>query len=34
MGIGLFALPAGILGAALIEEVKGRGTCPHCGKEV
>jgi voltage-gated potassium channel len=34
-GIGLFALPAGILGAGFLEEVQARReprTCPHCGK--
>jgi voltage-gated potassium channel len=34
MGIGLFALPAGILGSAFVEQLRGRVTCPHCGKEV
>lgn len=37
LGIGMFALPAGILGSAFIEELHKRGarkTCPHCGKEV
>jgi len=36
LGIGMFALPTGILGAGFLEEVqtrKGkRRTCPHCGK--
>jgi len=37
LGIGMFALPAGILGSGFIEEVqrrKGRRTCPHCGREI
>jgi len=38
MGIGLFALPAGLLGSAFIEEIQKRHkkplTCPHCGKEI
>ena len=38
LGIGLFALPAGILGSGFIEEVQhrvGRGkTCPHCGEKI
>jgi voltage-gated potassium channel len=34
MGIGLFALPAGILGSAFVEQLRGRVVCPHCGKEV
>lgn len=34
LGVGLFALPAGVLGAALIEQVKMRGRCPHCGREI
>lgn len=35
LGIGLFALPAGILGSAFIEEVQNKkagGECPHCGE--
>jgi voltage-gated potassium channel len=32
-GIGLFALPTGVLGAAFVEEIRGEtSTCPHCGK--
>ena len=34
LGIGLFALPAGILGAGFLEELrkkKGGSKCPHCG---
>ena len=38
LGIGMFALPTGILGAGFVEEIqksKGtRDTCPHCGKEL
>ena len=38
LGIGLFALPAGILGSGFIEEVQhrvGRGKkCPHCGEKI
>jgi voltage-gated potassium channel len=35
MGIGMFALPAGILASGLIERIpkkSSRSTCPHCGK--
>ena len=38
LGIGLFALPAGILGSGFIEEIQRRKTegivCPHCGKQL
>ena len=38
LGIGLFALPAGILGSGFFEEVQTRRRlpekCPHCGKEI
>lgn len=41
LGIGLFALPAGILGSAFVEELDRRRsaepespTCPHCGKSL
>ncbi len=38
LGIGMFALPTGILGAAFVEEIqtrrKGSRLCPHCGKEI
>ena len=38
LGIGMFALPTGILGAAFVEEIQGvkkkRTICPHCGKEI
>jgi voltage-gated potassium channel len=39
LGVGLFALPAGIFGSAFIAELQKRhlpqeGKCPHCGKEL
>lgn len=37
LGIGMFALPTGILGAGFVEAVekkKDNNTCPHCGKEL
>lgn len=38
LGIGMFALPTGILGAGFIEEIQKKKTskkhCPHCGKEI
>jgi len=38
LGIGMFALPAGILGSGFVEEIqKSREeslTCPHCGKKI
>ena len=38
LGIGVFALPIGILGAAFVEEMQKRTRvprlCPHCGKEI
>jgi voltage-gated potassium channel len=37
LGIGVFALPAGILGAGFVEEMGRRekpARCPHCGKEI
>ena len=39
LGIGMFALPTGILGASFVEEmekmkVKEKPSCPHCGKEL
>lgn len=39
MGIGVFALPAGILASGFAEELKSRGDrctviCPHCGMEI
>ena len=37
-GIGLFALPAGIIASGLVEEAKSRAdkqrVCPHCGHEL
>ncbi len=36
LGIGMFALPTGILGASFVEEIQkqkaGRKCCPHCGE--
>ncbi len=36
LGIGMFALPTGILGAGFVEAIRGgkqeKGVCPHCGK--
>ena len=40
LGIGIFALPAGILGSGFMEQVNRRRsrpeirTCPHCGREI
>jgi len=38
LGIGMFALPAGILGASFVEEIErlktGKHICPHCGEEL
>lgn len=38
LGIGMFALPAGILGGGFVEEMRKkqdkRTVCPHCGKEI
>jgi voltage-gated potassium channel len=37
LGIGVFALPAGIFGAGFVEEIGRREKptqCPHCGKEI
>jgi voltage-gated potassium channel len=37
MGIGLFALPAGILGSGFVEELQNKKQskiCPHCGKDI
>ena len=37
-GVGMVALPTGILGASFVEELRrgdpGKKTCPHCGKEL
>jgi voltage-gated potassium channel len=38
LGIGMFGLPAGILGAGFVEEMQNKrrspARCPHCGKEI
>jgi len=38
LGIGMFALPTSILGAAFLEEVNGqaaaKAACPHCGEQL
>ena len=38
LGIGMFALPAGILASGFVEEIqrrrRKRKVCPHCGKEI
>jgi voltage-gated potassium channel len=36
LGIGLFALPTGVLGAAFVEEMRHEAPqrCPHCGKRI
>jgi voltage-gated potassium channel len=38
LGIGLFALPAGIIAAGLVEEARSKPAkhhaCPHCGHEL
>lgn len=38
LGIGMFALPTGILGAGFVEEIQNRRKqptrCPHCGKKI
>jgi len=37
LGIGMFALPTGIIGAGFVEAIqkrKGPHVCPHCGKEI
>jgi voltage-gated potassium channel len=38
LGIGMFALPTGVLGAGFVEEIQRAKqtakTCPHCGKEL
>jgi voltage-gated potassium channel len=37
LGIGMFALPTGIVGSGFVEEIQkrkgGKRTCPHCGKD-
>ena len=37
LGVGLFAIPAGILGSGFVEQMQQRkdaaaGVCPHCGQ--
>lgn len=39
LGVGMFALPTGILGAGFVEQFRSDrtgelGTCPHCGKRL
>ena len=35
LGIGMFALPAGVLGSGFVEEMTARRrACPHCGREL
>ncbi len=38
LGIGMFALPTGILGASFVEELEkrrsGKQCCPHCGEDI
>jgi voltage-gated potassium channel len=37
LGIGMFALPTGIIGAGFVEAIQKRKeqhVCPHCGKEL
>lgn len=38
LGIGMFALPTGILGAGFVEEIqktkKHKETCPNCGADI
>jgi voltage-gated potassium channel len=34
LGIGIVALPTGILSAGLMEKIGNKKTCPHCGKEI
>jgi voltage-gated potassium channel len=38
LGIGMFALPTGIIGASFVEEIEKQKSrkmvCPHCGKEI
>jgi voltage-gated potassium channel len=38
LGIGVFALPTGILAVSFVEEIQKhktkKGVCPHCGKEI
>lgn len=38
LGIGVFALPTGILAVSFVEEMRGRperpALCPHCGQQL
>jgi voltage-gated potassium channel len=34
LGLALFALPAGVLASAFVEQFKQPGRCPHCGKDL
>lgn len=38
LGVGMFALPTGILGAGFVDEIQkrkaGKTVCPHCGEEI
>ena len=34
LGIGLFALPAGILGSGFVDELDRNRVCPHCGERL
>ncbi|MDB9786831.1 ion transporter [Bacteriovoracaceae bacterium] len=34
LGIGIFALPTGVLGAAFLEVLRKEKVCPHCGNKV
>ena len=34
LGIGLFALPAGILGSGFVDELSRNRACPHCGRRL
>lgn len=34
LGVGIAALPAGILGSAFMEQIEGKKQCPHCGKDL
>lgn len=34
LGLALFALPAGVLASAFVEQVKAERKCPHCGRDL
>lgn len=34
LGVGMFALPAGMLASGFLEEVRVKKECPHCGREI